>query len=330
MRAGKSKGRKKQDSLPLTANYDASLFFGRYCVEKLIKSKVDAGRVAIQWLGQGGFAFKAHDGAVIVVDPYLSDSANSDGTAGRLEDIPVRPKDVRLDYLFLTHDHIDHTDPHTAPAIAQANPEATVVCPPSSCRHLTKLGVPGTQITTAMPGQSLEFPGFVAHVVNAEHTEDSVGFVFEFGNAGSATDTVSVYITGDTEYNDGLAAAVEEYGPEVLLVPINGRWGNMDAAHAAKLAAEIGPREVIPMHYGMFAGNTADPAEFEAQLAQGTGSSPDIAAVVLKHNACHVYCPAEAVQGKHAKTEARAARAKVARSGHQHQDGQRAPGGRTR
>jgi hypothetical protein len=72
-------------------------------VERLIKSKVEAGRVAIHWLGQGGFAFKAHDGAVIVVDPYLSDSANTDGNAARLVDIPVRPKEVKLDYLFLTH-----------------------------------------------------------------------------------------------------------------------------------------------------------------------------------------------------------------------------------
>ena len=296
-------------------------------MERLIKSKVEAGRVAIQWLGQSGFALKAHSGDVLLVDPYFSDSANGDGGAARLVDVPVRPKDVRLDYLFLTHDHIDHTDPLTAPAIAQVNPEAPVICPPSACRHLTKLGVPSSQITTAMPGQSLEFPHFAVHVVAAQHTEDSVGFVFEFQNDGSSTDTVSVYHTGDTEYNDALAGAVEEYGPEVLLVPINGRWGNMDAAQAALLTAQIAPREVIPMHYGMFAANTADPADFLTQLASATNSSPDIAAVVMKHMSCHVYCPEEAVQGKHAKTEARAARAKAARTSHQHQDGQRTPGG---
>ncbi len=299
-------------------------------MERLIKSKVEAGRVAIQWLGQGGFAFKAHSGDVIVVDPYLSDSANGDGNAARLVDIPVRPKDVRLDYLFLTHDHIDHLDPQTAPVIAQMNPDAPVICPPSACRHLTKLGVPMSQITTAMPGQSLEFPNFAVHVVAAQHSEDSVGFVFEFSNDGSSADTVSVYITGDTEYNDALAPAVEEYGPEVLLVPINGRMGNMDAAQAAKLTAQIAPREVIPMHYGLFAENTADPDEFVSLLASATNSDPDIVPVVMKHNSCHIYCPEEAVLGKHAKTEARAARAKAARTSHQHQDGQRTPGGTRR
>ena len=215
-------------------------------MERLIKAKVEPGRVAIHWLGQGGFAFKAHAGDVIVVDPYLSDSANGDGSAARLVDIPVRPKDVRLDYLFLTHDHMDHTDPQTAPAIAQSNPNAPIVCPPSSAQHLAKLGVPGAQIRTAMPGQSLDFPNFVAHVVPAEHTEDSVGFVFEFSGDGSESDNVAVYITGDTEYNDALAAAVEEFGPDVLLVPINGRWGNMDAAQAAKLTARDRPARSDP------------------------------------------------------------------------------------
>jgi len=296
-------------------------------VERLIKSKVEPGRLAIQWLGQGGFALKAHGGDVVVVDPYLSDSANADGSAPRLVDVPIKPKDVRLDYLFLTHDHVDHTDPHTAPVLAQSNPDAPIICPPSSCRHLVKLGVPQTQITAAMPGQTLEFPRFSVHVVAAEHSEDSVGFVFEFGEGGSATDSAVAYITGDTEYDAGLAAAVEDYGPEVLFVPINGNGGNMDAAHAAKLAAEIAPREVIPMHYGMFAGYTADPSEFVALLAAATDSSPEIVPVVMRHAACHVYCPAEAVQGKHARTSARAARARVARADGQHQDGQRGPNG---
>ena len=61
-------------------------------MERLIKSKVEPGRVAIQWLGQGGFAFKSHAGPVLVVDPYLSDSANTDGTAARLVDIRSGPK----------------------------------------------------------------------------------------------------------------------------------------------------------------------------------------------------------------------------------------------
>ena len=179
---------------------------------------------------------------------------------------------MTCDFLFITHDHVDHLDPHTAPAVAQVNPNAVIVCPPSACRHLVKLGVPQTQITSVMPGDRVDGRGFVAHAVAARHTEDSVGFVFEFNEEGSETDGVVVYLTGDTEYFDGLAASVADFGPDVLCVPINGKWGNMSAGDAAKLSAEIAAREVIPMHYGMFAENTADPAGFVSLLAAATRS----------------------------------------------------------
>ena len=294
-------------------------------MERLIKAKVEPGRVAIQWLGQGGFAFKAHAGDAIVVDPYLSDSANSDGNAARLVDVPVKPRDVVLDYLFLTHDHIDHTDPHSAPLIAQSNPEALVICPASSVRLMTKWGVPQSQIQTAMPGQAIEFPNFTAHVVAAHHSEDSVGFVFEFNEQGSSTEGPVVYITGDTEYSDTLARCVEEYGPDVLLVPINGKWGNMSAQQAARLTAEIEPAEVIPMHFGMFEANTVDPKEFLSFLATELPSDAVTKAVVMKHSACHTYCPAETTGGRQGAKKKRAARANAARKGHEHHDGVRSP-----
>lgn len=299
-------------------------------MDRLINTKVEPGRVAVQWLGQGGFAFKAHAGDVIVVDPYLSDSVGAGGGPSRLVDIPIRPRDLSLDYLFLTHDHIDHTDPRTAPIIAQSNPDALIVCPPSSARLLSRCGVPQTQMQTSMPGQSIEFPNFTAHVVPAQHSEDSVGFVFEFNDEGSNADGPVVYITGDTEYNDALAGHVEAYGPDVLLVPINGRLGNMNARDAARLTAEIEPAEVIPMHYGMFAENTADPNEFLSFLASELPSDTVTKPVVMKHMGCHVYCPNEVVNGRHGAKKNRSERARAAHRSHEHQDGVRGPAGRVR
>ena len=294
-------------------------------MDRLIKAKVEQGRVAIHWLGQGGFAFKAHAGDIIMVDPYLSDSANADGGAARLVDVPVRPRDVVLNYLFLTHDHIDHTDPHSAPLIAQANPDALVICPQSSARLMTKWGVPQSRIQTAMPGQAIEFPNFTAHVVTAHHSEDSVGYVFEFNEEGSSSSGPVVYITGDTEYSDTLAHNVEEYGPDVLLVPINGRWGNMTAQQAARLTAEIEPAEVIPMHYGMFEANTADPNDFLGLLSTELPSDTATKAVVMKHNTSHTYCPAETAGGRQVAKKNRIAKANAARKGHEHHDGVRGP-----
>jgi L-ascorbate 6-phosphate lactonase len=294
-------------------------------MDRTSKTKVEQGRVAIHWLGQGGFTLKSHGGDLIYIDPYLSDSANADGTSPRMVDIPIKPKDVRLNYLFLTHDHADHTDPHSAPVIAQMNPDATVICPPSSCHHLTKLGVPSTQLKTAMPGQTLAFPNFTVHVVAAQHSEDSVGFVFDFSHDDTAVNGPIVYLVGDSAYYDGLASAVADYGPDVLLVPINGQWGNMSVEEAVKLTLEIEPREVVPMHYGMFESNTADPDDFVGLLASALAKKTeiDITPVVMKHNTCHVFCSTEAAQGRQARKHARAERARQARLGHEHKDGVR-------
>ncbi|BDI31411.1 hypothetical protein CCAX7_34620 [Capsulimonas corticalis] len=297
-------------------------------MDRTSKTKVEQGRVAVHWLGQAGFCLKNHSGDLIYIDPYLSDSANADGASPRLVDIPIKPKDVRLSYLFLTHDHPDHTDPHSAPAIAQSNPEATIVCPPSSARLLIKLGVPSDQITTAMPGQTLSFTNFTAHVVPAHHTEDSVGYVFDFNHGNDTAVGPVVYHVGDSEYHDGLAAAVAEFITDVLLIPINSEHASMTLEQAVKLTLEIEPREVIPMHYGMFDSDTNDPDDFVGQLTAELVHHADIAIapVVMKQNSCHMYCPDATVHGKHAKKHERAERARQARQGHEHKDGVRAPG----
>ena len=43
---------------------------------------------------------------------------------------------------------------------------------------------------------------------------------------------------------------------------INGKLGNMNLTEATQLMTEMRPRLAVPAHYGMFAENTADHAEF--------------------------------------------------------------------
>jgi len=55
---------------------------------------------------------------------------------------------------------------------------------------------------------------------------------------------------------------------DLLLVCINGKWGNMDPLQAAQLAGLLAPKTVAPMHYGLFAENTVDPAAFLARCGE--------------------------------------------------------------
>lgn len=49
---------------------------------------------------------------------------------------------------------------------------------------------------------------------------------------------------------------------DTLITCINGRLGNMNWEEAVQLADQLGVHQAFPMHYGMFAENTEDPAKF--------------------------------------------------------------------
>ena len=84
----------------------------------------------------------------------------------------------------------------------------------------------------------------------------------------------AVYHAGDTVRYDGMAERVREAagpgGVDVALLPINGRAperrvaGNLNGEEAAALADELDARLAVPMHFEMFAFNTAAPDGFVA------------------------------------------------------------------
>lgn len=209
--------------------------------------------IGIFWIGQGGFVFKTWEGKVIFVDPYLSYSVEKKRKLTRLQEIPIKPENVTANLVLCTHDHLDHTDPETLLGIAKVC-DAKFAGPSSSCRHMEKLGITRDRLIQINRGETKIIEGIRIKAVYAKHTEDSVGYIFDFNN-------ISVYLTGDTEYDQRLGE-VKVYEPEIMLVCINGKWGNMNIEEAVKLTEEIQPKVVIPMHYGMFKENTADPQEF--------------------------------------------------------------------
>ncbi len=87
---------------------------------------------------------------------------------------------------------------------------------------------------------------------------------------------VTLYHAGDCVVHDELAQRLREQGVDVALLPVNGRSealtargvpGNMSFAEARDLCASAGIGLMVPHHFGMFAFNTADPAELRRQIA---------------------------------------------------------------
>jgi L-ascorbate 6-phosphate lactonase len=246
---------------------------------------VSPGRLAIFWLGGAGLVFKADSGPVVAVDPYLSDSLDHFYAWKRLplSPIPLPPAELGADLVLATHAHEDHLDPETIPDLARTS--STIFAGPGMCAEaMHAWGIGDERIVEINRGEQRDLAGVPVTAVLAHHvsnagaqTPDAVGYIFESGG-------IRVYHTGDTLYHPDLQQ-VRDLRPHVMLVCINGDYGNMGPEDAARLTAEIEPAVVIPMHWGLVAENTTDPDLFvRALAATGSKSRP----VVMLPGDCYV------------------------------------------
>ncbi len=211
----------------------------------------------IMWLGQGGFLIHLNEKR-IVIDPYLSNSLSARGLE-RLFPVPVELEDLRPDVLICTHDHADHFDEQTIVPLLALYPDCEFIAPASVYEHYTRLGLNQDRFTVFNCGDIYTIGGLRVKAVPAFHTDKyAIGMVISAAGK-------KIYISGDTLLEEGLlpvVAAEKGSGFDLMMICINGKLGNMNADEALHVASVLRPSLVIPMHYGLFAENTADPAPF--------------------------------------------------------------------
>jgi L-ascorbate metabolism protein UlaG (beta-lactamase superfamily) len=121
------------------------------------------------------------------------------------------------------------------------------------------MGISGDLCRTLNVGESVECPPFSFTATNAYHSDEhAIGLIIEVDNR-------RIYFSGDTENKNYLAKSVNGMSGneiDIAFICINGKMGNMNIDNAVKVMAEVRPAVAIPMHYGLFAGNTVDPAPF--------------------------------------------------------------------
>ena len=221
------------------------------------------------FLGQAGFRIDV-DGVGFVVDPW--------GSPHELRLIPPPPSRLAaegVDWLLVTHEHIDHLDLPYLPVVLQGSPQARVVLP-ASIAPLVAGVVPDDRLVLVEPGDVLDLDGVEVRVVPAIHgvtTQDAYGDGTAVGGCprfvGYVLDSgPRLYHAGDTIVTDAVRDALAPLQLDIALLPINGRdaerearglVGNMDAAEAVALALDVGASRLVPYHWDGFAGNTADP-----------------------------------------------------------------------
>lgn len=246
--------------------------------EQINSKEVKAGHVSCWWLGGSGFAIKSPSGAVVYVDPYLSDSVKSIFGTGRAFAPPILPEEVRADAVISTHWHEDHLDPGSIPAIWENNPEAQFIMPPSATAHALSWGLNRGHVIKLQHGQTFTVRDIAIEATPARHdagipgweVPDAMGVLLKIGE-------VLLYHCGDTEYDVRLRR-LKARKPTAAMLCINGVGGNMDAHEAALLAWHLGASVVIPIHHYLWATNTGmaeetlDPKLFTTTYAKLGGA----------------------------------------------------------
>jgi len=213
--------------------------------------------IHVQYLGHASFKIQSEYSS-IVIDPFFTGNPYSCCT---VDDF------IALDALLLTHGHLDHIK--DAAAIAKQT-ECEVICGAQLADYLKTQGVADGSITVLNVGETKTFFWGRVTAVPAVHDsfistesggklpeDDPRGYVIEVSGH-------KIYHAGDTMLYDKMEE-LNALAIDVALLPIGGTY-TMDADAAARAAALISPRVVVPMHYDTFPNIAADPQAFARKV----------------------------------------------------------------
>jgi len=229
----------------------------------------DPDGVRLWYLGCNGIVLKAADGTTVFVDPYLG--TGDPPRTVRMIPVPFDPADVEAaDAVLATHEHTDHVHgPSQAPIVERAG--ATFHGPSAAAAVASEWSddydVAG-DISEVSEGDTVEVGSFDVHVEPA-HDPDAdhpVAYVFEhdagtFFHGGDARPSGAFDDIGDRYDIDVGVVAFGSSGTipdKETREPTYTEWYS-DENMAAEAAVQLELDRLVPTHWDMWKGLTADP-----------------------------------------------------------------------
>lgn len=231
--------------------------------------------INFKFLGQCGFIISTDD-LKIAIDPCLNDLIEN-GTTIRNYPAVMDPENLNADYIFCTHDHIDHLAPETICRAAK-NSNTKFIVPKGCVKILTDLGIENFRITSVSDNQTVDFEKFSVKGISTAHPVHQLDCDGNDWNLAYCIylDGKKLVHLGDTYGTSRLEKSLKDLGAiDCLMTPINGMdeqkakagiIGNLSIEEAVSITALLCPKSVIPTHFDMVKGNTADPQKFLEQM----------------------------------------------------------------
>lgn len=205
----------------------------------------------LKYFSHSAFQVTTEKGINILIDPFLDDNPTS----------PVKSKDVKADYIILTHGHGDHLGDSFKIA-KRCN--STFICVNELANYCAEHGFNAHNMHIG-GGFNFNFGRVkftIAHhgskTPDNQYTGEPAGVILSVENK-------NVYHTGDTGLFYDMKLIGEMIPIDYMLLPIgdNFTMGITDAVKAAEL---VNPKVAIPMHYNTFPVINADPNQFKKSV----------------------------------------------------------------
>jgi L-ascorbate 6-phosphate lactonase len=258
-------------------------------MQKVRLKRVSNKQINITWLGQSSFLIKTWEDKIILIDPYLSDYCESkigdlevaNNNFKRIYPAILKPEDTKSDLILITHEHCDHFDKYSIP-ILMGGKDTVLAAPDNILDECLNLKIDKKRLITATVGEKIEFENFFILPVFADHGEmapNAIGFVLDFID-------YKLYYTGDTSYNIKKLQNAIKMEPEIIIVPINGKFGNCDAKEASLLVRDCKSKVAIPCHFWTFVEHSGEPLEFIEKIKK---NAPECECIIYPVGRVFIY-----------------------------------------
>lgn len=222
---------------------------------------LDPAENVLVWFGHSSY-FMQIDGKKILIDPVLSGAASpiafttpsfEGADIYTVNDLPA------IDYLFISHDHWDHTDYQT---LMQLEPKVNkVICGLGTGEHFEHWGYDMSKVVEKDWNEKITLDsGFTAYTTPARHFSGRgfsrnkslwTSFVLQ-------TPSSQLFIGGDSGYDTHFESIGKQFGVFDLVILENGQYDkswkyiHMMPEEVLKAAKDLNAKRLFPVHSSKF------------------------------------------------------------------------------